>query len=170
MKRVFCALMLIFCINILSYSQSVTALGNFILEQNDFTTAKNLLRGKGFTLFSSEELKAFGHNPNTVIIGTKGMNPSNSIIANITAISQTNSGIKEATFICSKAYSDYLESDLFDSSYKKVKEREYVEGGKFKIVEKTYHRIFIDNIDIAIIKFGKDGSAQITFKTQKRTK
>lgn len=170
MKKVFFLFVFALLISVNLYSQSVTALGNFILEQNNFTTTKNLLKSKGFTLFSSEELKVFGHNPNIVIIGTKGVNPSNSLMASITAISQTNSRIKEATFICSKVYADYLESDLSNTSYNKVKEREYVEGGRFKIIEKTYHRISGDNTDIAIIKFGEDGGAQIIFKNQKSIK
>ena len=74
--------------------------------------------------------------------------------------------IKEATFICSKPYASHIVSDLSDAGYKKVKEREYVEGGKFKIFEKTYHRIVGNNTNIAIIKFGQDGSAQVTFKIQ----
>lgn len=170
MKKVSFLFVFALLISVNLYSQSVTALGNFILEQNNFTVAKNLLREKGFTLFSSDELEAFGHNPSTVIIGTKGANPSNSIMAVINAISQTNSRIKEATFICSKPYASHIVSDLSDAGYKKAKEREYVEGGKFKIFEKTYHRIVGNNTNIAIIKFGQDGSAQVTFKTQKSTK
>ena len=91
MKKVSFLFVFALLISVNLYSQSITALGNFILQQNNFTVAKNLLREKGFTLFSSDELKAFGHNPSTVIIGTKGANPSNSIMAVINAISQTNS-------------------------------------------------------------------------------
>lgn len=169
MKKVFILLTITILISVNVKSQSVCALGNFIIEQDDFTIAKKLLKGKGFTLFSSEELKVFGHNPSTIIIGTKGSNQSNSIMANIAAISTKDCRIKEATFICSKSYAMYIESDLADTGYKKKNEREYVEEERFKVKEKTYERFLSDSkdIDVAIIKFTPDGSAQITFKAKR---
>lgn len=169
MKKIFSFLVLAILVSLNVNSQSVCAIGNFIIEHDDFTVAKNVLTRYGFTLFSAQDLKAFGHNPSTVIIGTKGDNPSNSIMANIAAISTKDSRIKEATLICPKTYAMYIESDLADTGYKKKGEREYVEDGRFKVKEKTYERFIGDpkNIDSAIIKFTPDGSAQITFKAKR---
>lgn len=169
MRKFFSFLVFAILISVNVNSQSVCAFGNSIIEHDDFTAAKNILTRSGFSLFSDKELKAFGHNPSTVIIGTKGDNPSNSIMANIAAISTKDSRIKEATFICSKAYAMYLESDLSNTGYKKKSEREYVEDGRFKVTEKTYERFLVDpkNIDAATVKFTPDGSAQITFKAKR---
>lgn len=169
MKKVFILLAITVLISVNVKSQSVCALGNFIIEQDDFAIAKGQLARSGFTLFSAQELEAFGHNPSTIIIGTKGSNQSNSIMANIAAISTKDSRIKEATFICSKSYAMYIESDLADTGYKKKNEREYVENNRFKVKEITYERFLSDskNVDVAIIKFTPDGSAQITFKVKR---
>lgn len=86
MKKIFILFVFAILISVNANSQSVGALGNFIIEQDDFMTARNLLIRSGFTLFSNNELKAFGHNPSIKVIGTKGLNPSNSIMANITLL------------------------------------------------------------------------------------
>jgi len=170
MKKTFILFILTILISVNANSQSVGALGNFIIEQNDFMTARNLLIRSGFTLFSNNELKLFGHNPSIKIIGTRGENTSNSIMANITATSQEGGNIKMAVFICSESYAAYLDADLSKVGYDIVGSREYVEAKKNNISEVTYQRIAGDYIDTVVIKYGESeeyggvGPAEATFK------
>ena len=170
MKKLFLLFVFAITMSINLYSQNVITLANAILKQNDFTLSKNLLSKNGFTLFSAQELEAFGRNSNVIIIGTKGTNPSNSLMATITAMSQTNHEIKEATIICSKANAMNLESDLINAGYQKKSEREYIEGGRFQIKEKIYKSIIGKSTNTATVKISKDGSVQMIFKSTRTIK
>lgn len=165
-------LLLLFIITMFSSSASsqVSALGNDIIEKNDFDYAKAILLRYNFTFYSDEEVTALGNNSRIRAIGTKGTNPSNSIMAVIDAVSLQNSGIKMATFICCKAYAMYIENDLFEVGYEKADEREYLEDGKFKVIEKTYKRSTENITDTVIAKFTMQGDAQVTFKRSKNKK
>jgi len=169
MKKVFCIVVFAILVSVNLYSQRVVALGNTIIQKNDITSSKSILNQNGFSLLSAQELRNLGHNPNTVIFATKGFDQSNSIMANVTTISQTNRGIKEAMFICSEPYAKYIVSDLRDNGYKEAKEREYMENGRFRIIEKTYQKRYVDHTNIAIVKFFTDGTggAIITFSSKK---
>lgn len=155
MKKMFCLFVFAILISVNANSQSVVALENFIIEKDDFMTARNLLTRSGFTLFSNNELKLFGHNPSTKVIGTKGENTSNSIMANITATSKEIGKIKTAVFICSESYAAYLDADLSKVGYDIVGSREYVENVKFNISEVTYQRTAGNYTDTVIIKYGE---------------
>lgn len=176
MKKIFILFVFAILISVNANSQSVGALGNFIIEQDDFMTARNLLIRSGFTLFSNNELKLFGHNPSTKVIGTKGENTSNSIMANITATSQESGKIKTAVFICSESYAAYLDADLSKVGYDIVGSREYIEAKKFNISEVTYQRIAGNYIDTVIIKYGESeeyggvGPAEATFTRKLKPK
>lgn len=168
MKKIFTFFVFIIFIRVNANSQSISALGNSIIEYDDFMTARGLLARSGFTLFSNDELKAFGHNPSIVIIGTKGRNPSNSIMANITAMSQKSGKIKTAVFICSESYSSYLDRDLSGVGYSIIGSRKYIES-KFKISEVTYRRIEGNYIYTVVVKYGEPdiqggvGPAEVIF-------
>jgi hypothetical protein len=166
MKKILLLITIALFVSINTSSQ-ICALGNFIIEKNDFTIAKGILNRYNYILSSDRDVEALGNNPNTKIIGTKGTDPTNSIMVTVEALNLKNNGIKMVTFICAKGYAIYLETDLSETGYNKTKEREYVEDGRFNVIEKTYLRTSGSTTDTVVIKFTPSGAAQVTFKRVK---
>lgn len=174
MKKCFLFFALVLSINL--NAQSISVLGNYIIETDDFNSTQRVLVGKGFYIFSDAELNAFGHNPSLKIIGTKGNNPSNSIMVNVTAKSKESNRVKNVVIICPYMWAIYIEEDLFRVGYQEVSTREYIENKKFNVTEVTYQRIVEDKIDKVVVKYGMsdDGtkivSAEATFERKDSNK
>lgn len=174
MKKCFLFFVLLCSVNL--YAQRISALGNFIIENDDINYSRMVLIGKGFVFLSDSEMKALGHNPLLKIIGTKGTNPSNSMMVVVTAKSQDSNRVKFVTFICSSADALLIEDGLFAVGYKEVNSIEYIENKKINVTEVTYQRIAVDKIDKVIVKYAMsdDGmeikAAEATFERKESTK
>lgn len=90
MKKVFCILTLILCINTASFSQiideSIPRFGEKLLALSK-TSAKNEILNRGFKLFSTEDLISFGHSrekAKKIIAGVGDMKMTCKIEANST--------------------------------------------------------------------------------------
>jgi len=149
-KSIFLFLSIILCGSI--QSQSLVAIGNFIIEQNDFTIAREILIKSGYELFTSAELQSLGHNPKTKIIGTKSEIASKSIMGIVTAKSQ-NGGISSTEFLCFDNDVSNFDDDITDVGYKLFGSRKYIEAKRIKINEVSYRRIGDDYVDTVIIKY-----------------
>ena len=158
MKQIHLIIVMIifFCFN--GTSQILCDLGNEIIEKNDFEYAKTLLNRFNYNFYPDELIRFGGSDPNIRAVGTKGTNPTNSIMVIVEAISLEDSGIKLVSFQCAKMYAIYLESTLRKAGYKYKNERNYLKDGLFNVNEKTYKRIIENSIDTAIITFFPDKS------------
>lgn len=170
MKKILIFTILILFFNLESKGQRVCALGNFILERNDFSVSKNILAREGFSFLSMQELKAFGHNPKTKIIATKGYSPSNSMMVVVDRVSSTSTEISKIVIICAEMYALYLDRSFTFVGYSLVKNREYIQDGRFKIVEDTYHRTISNITHIVVIKYNENGGAEISFTSKRNYK
>lgn len=119
-------------------SQSVFELGSKIINSNFLSTEK-YLQANGFELMTPEMLRMFGHNEKTRIIGLKGDNPNNSITVYVNLYNDKS--VKDIKIICSKLYTESIESDFNKNGYTLSGKREYIEANKWKIIEHTLQKI-----------------------------
>jgi len=112
------------------------------IEASDFRDATRTLQNNGFRHFATaNELRMFGHNPNTTAILETGNNQSNSIMVILEAVSETNSQISSATFISPEIMNRAIRKDLANAGFRAISGRKYKNEFNDILIDSTYQKV-----------------------------
>ena len=124
MKRVFVTLSLIFCMNIVAFSQNVVKLGDELLTVNSMEKSPKILTNGGMVIEPIEEM--LGIDPDLRITASNGVEPQVPIMCTVEAMSKVDRRISIITFIYN-GNARKLETNLRNLGYKFLDNGQYRE-------------------------------------------